>query len=68
MSKGFSFLWAFYVDVVIDVRFLQCMFLTVTGARDVILDGSPALLLLLLYNIYVSCHRHFFLVLLLNQR
>ena len=65
MSKGFSFLWAFYVDVVIDVRFLQCMFLTVTGARDVILDGSPALLL---YNIYVSCHRHFSLVPLLNQR
>ena len=26
------------------------------------------LLLLLLYNMYVSCHRHFFLVLLLNQR
>ena len=25
-------------------------------------------LLLLLYNMYVSCHRHFFLVLLLNQR
>jgi len=24
--------------------------------------------LLLLYNMYVSCHRHFFLVLLLNQR
>ena len=26
------------------------------------------LLLLLLYNMYVSCHRHFFLVLLLNQQ
>ena len=26
------------------------------------------LLLLLLYNMYVSCHRYFFLVLLLNQR
>ena len=26
------------------------------------------LLLLLLYNMHVSCHRHFFLVLLLNQR
>ena len=25
-------------------------------------------LLLLLYDMYVSCHRHFFLVLLLNQR
>ena len=27
-----------------------------------------SLLLLLLHNMYVSCHRHFFLVLLLNQR
>jgi len=26
------------------------------------------LLLLLLYDMYVSCHRHFFLVLLVNQR
>jgi len=29
---------------------------------------AKLLLLLLLYNVYVSCHRHFFLVLLLNQR
>jgi len=29
---------------------------------------EQVLLLLLLYNMYVSCHRHFFLVLLLNQR
>jgi len=29
---------------------------------------SQAVLLLLLYDMYVSCHRHFFLVLLLNQR
>jgi len=29
---------------------------------------TELLLLLLLYDMYVSCHRHFFLVLLLNQR
>jgi len=36
----------------------------------VLMSGALLLLLLLLlfYDMYVSCHRHFFLVLLLNQR
>ena len=47
---------------------LQVMLSCYSGTVWVILKWFQSSLLLLLYNMYVSCHRHFFPVILLSQR
>ena len=64
----------FVVIIIIIITILEIWLfapIPVWNSSTVVLSSALLLLLLLfllLYNTYVSCHRHFFLVLLLNQR
>jgi len=59
-----------HLVTIFRVEFLWGCFVQFVGfADDVVPVGCARIsVLLLLYNMHVSCHRHFFLVLLLNQR
>jgi len=57
-----------YIYICVCVCVCVCASIHAFCIKTLISKSSLDTLLLLLYDIYVSCHRHFFLVLLLNQR